>query len=131
MIFATEGSLSNFIQSSLYLLTYDYKAFCSPFSVEAFALFKSVPLLFGPVGGSSTALVNHVIAKENGIDDTAQCLIVCMMNKCRSLNYHKLQKVCEVNNATRDDYPRDLSAKPGFQYYHPMKKPVVLNNGYN
>ncbi|CAB3988799.1 Pancreatic secretory granule membrane major glyco GP2 [Paramuricea clavata] len=98
---------------------------------EAFAPFRSVPLLFAPVGGSNTALVNHVIAKDDGIEDTSQCLIVCMMNKCRSLNFDKLNKICEVNDVTKDEYPRDLSAKPGFQYYHPMGQPVVVNKGRN
>ena len=98
---------------------------------EAFAPFRSVPLLFGAVGGSNTALVNHVVAKDHGIEDTSQCLIVCMMNKCRSFNFDKLEKICEVNNVTRDEYPRDLSAKPGFQYYHPMKQPIVVNKDHN
>lgn len=72
-----------------------------------------------------------MVAKDDGIDDTSQCLIVCMMNKCRSFNYDKTEKVCEVNDATRDENPRDLSGKSGFQYYHPMKTPVVLNKGCN
>ena len=97
----------------------------------AFVPFRSVPRLFAPVGGSNTALVNHVVAKEDGIKDTAQCLTVCMMNKCRSLNFDKSEKICEVNDVTRDEYPRDLSAKAGFQYYHPMKQPVLVNKRYN
>ena len=98
---------------------------------EAFAPFRSVPLLFAPVGGSNTALVNHVIAKHHGIEDTSQCLIVCMMSKCRSLNFDKLEKICEVNDVTKDEYPRDLTAKAGFQYYHPMRQPLVVNKGRN
>jgi hypothetical protein len=98
---------------------------------EAFAPFRSVPLLFGAVGGLNTALVNHVVAKDHGIEDASQCLIVCMMNKCRSFNFDKLENICEVNDVTRDEYPRDLSAKPGFQYYHPMKQPIVVNKDHN
>ena len=106
------------------------KNWLSFYSDEGYLSFRFVPSFFAPVGGSDTALINHVIAKEHGIEDTTQCLIVCMMNKCRSLNFNKRETICEVNDVTRDDYPRDLSAKAGFQYYHPMKQPVVVKK-YN
>ena len=106
------------------------KNWLSFYSDEGYLPFRFVPSFFAPVGGSDTALINHVIAKERGIEDTTQCLIVCMMNRCRSLNYDKTEKICEVNDVTKDDYPRDLSAKAGFQHYHPMKQPVVVKK-YN
>ena len=101
------------------------------FSDEAFLPFKSVPRLFTPVGGLNSALVNHVVAKDHGIEDTTQCMTVCMMNKCRSFNFDKVEKICEVSNATRDDFPRDLTTKAGFQYYHPMGQTFLVNKGGN
>jgi hypothetical protein len=93
--------------------------------------FRLVPRLFTPVGGPNTALVDHVVAKVDGIEDTAQCMTVCMMNKCRSFNFEKVRKICEVNDVTRDEYPRDLTAKSGFQYYHPMGKTLLVKKGRN
>ena len=99
-------------------------------SDEGYLPFRFSSSFFTPVGGTDTALVNHVIATEHGIEDSGKCLIVCMMTKCRSLNYDKTEKICEVNDVTKDDYPRDLSAKAGFQYYHPMSQPVLVKK-YN
>ena len=93
--------------------------------------FKSVPRLFTPVGGVNTALVNHVVAKVHGMEDTTQCMTVCMMNKCRSFNFDKVEKICEVSDVTRDEHPRDLTAKAGFQYYHPMGQSLLVNNKRN
>ena len=88
---------------------------------EAFTPFKSSPKLFSTAGGTNTALANHVIAKDDDIDDSYQCLLVCLMNKCRSFNYAQSEKTCEVNDFTKSDSPLDLITKSGFQYYHPVE----------
>lgn len=90
---------------------------------EAFAPFVSLPISFGTVGGTNTALANHVMASYDGINDSSECILVCMMNKCQSFNYAQSEKICEVNDVTKSDFPIDLTTKNGFRYYHPMKQP--------
>ena len=66
-------------------------------------------------------LIGHVMTKAD-VADEFECQLKCMANNsCKSCNVHpggdNANRICELNNKTRQMKPGDLKPKKGSTYY--------------
>ena len=65
------------------------------------------------------ALVGHVLVTLEASESTT-CNIYCWLKpECKSFNFNRATKTCELNTAKASDSFADLTPKNGFNYYHP------------
>ncbi|XP_031571451.1 uncharacterized protein LOC116305637 [Actinia tenebrosa] len=75
------------------------------------------------------ALVGHVIATHS-VRSSIECAMACTSKPgCLSCNIDVSQKVCELNNETKQTKPGDLKSSPGSNYYDSESIPVCHNGG--
>ena len=59
---------------------------------------------------------NHVISTQSS-HDVADCVIKCSEDlRCKSFNFGRQQKSCELNSADRYTHPEDFDWIPGYIY---------------
>lgn len=57
----------------------------------------------------NSKLRNHVLQKFETKFQITQCAMECYRNRnCQSFNFGAKGKICELNDATNEDYPQDL-----------------------
>ena len=71
------------------------------------------------------ALVGHPI-ETAAVDDEFECQMKCIGNdSCKSFNVHpngsNANRICELNNKTRQMKPKDFKPKKGSTYYGSIK----------
>ncbi|XP_041477554.1 mucin-22-like [Lytechinus variegatus] len=65
---------------------------------------------------SDSILTGHVVEEKLSIS-LLKCALICTDNsECLSMNYHKLERKCEINSATSDQYPQELVKKENVVY---------------
>ena len=74
---------------------------------------------------SDHTLQNHVIVTSL-VHDEFECQLSCLSNDtCESFNVlpnkPSHNRICELNNATRHDKPKDLKWKKGSSHYSPLQ----------
>ncbi|XP_031553778.1 uncharacterized protein LOC116290808 [Actinia tenebrosa] len=76
---------------------------------------------FATSENSREGLVGHVMYSEAEVQKDLICLNYCIiLNDCKSFNYSKEKKICEINNATRQEYPEAFVKNDAFAYYEKM-----------
>eukprot|EP00058_Branchiostoma_floridae_P000892 XP_002586380.1 hypothetical protein BRAFLDRAFT_108526 [Branchiostoma floridae] len=64
------------------------------------------------------ALVGHTVSLVPHAPHPLHCSAACSRQQnCRSYNHLVWQKSCQINNSSRTESPRDLVARPGYNYY--------------
>jgi hypothetical protein len=77
--------------------------------------------------GGGYSLVGHVMHTEEGVQETFACMSYCLLYKgCKSVNFSKEKRICELNNAIRLEHPDLFMKKSTFVYYEKMSL-VILN----
>lgn len=81
---------------------------------------------------ANSILTDHVVAEKISIS-LLKCAIMCTDNPdCLSLNYHKLERKCEINSATADQFPADLVPRENVNHLSEMGGKVNLRKiSYN
>ncbi|XP_041378307.1 uncharacterized protein LOC121390538 isoform X3 [Gigantopelta aegis] len=64
-------------------------------------------------------LVGHVVHVYSGVN-VLQCTTTCLTTetRCRSFNYHSVNRVCELNSQDSRLRNNSLRAESGWRYYH-------------
>ena len=84
------------------------------------------PSIASKVGGSDRALINHVLQREEEIQDSTDCLLMCSVApSCKSFNHSKKEKMCELNSSSKRKSPKDFASRSGFVYFEKGKGMVV------
>jgi hypothetical protein len=66
-------------------------------------------------------LIGHVMYSEAGVQKEFICMNYCILySECKSFNFSKEKKICELNNATRREYPDEFMKNDTFAYYEKL-----------
>lgn len=72
--------------------------------------------------GEGFRLVSHVMYTEDEVPDVFTCMNYCQLyDGCKSFNFSREKKICEMNNATTNAFRKDSS----FVFYQKIN---VLTN---
>ena len=64
------------------------------------------------------ALSGKAFHTEENLQESGECLTLCMLeNQCKSFNFSKKLQLCELNSATKKEYPRNFAPNMDFDYY--------------
>ena len=56
---------------------------------------------------------------EENFQESFECLVLCQMdNRCKSFNFSKKLQLCELNSATKKEFPGNLVSSKDFDHYH-------------
>ncbi|XP_032235833.1 uncharacterized protein LOC116617321 [Nematostella vectensis] len=69
-----------------------------------------------PTNSEPGYMKNSLIQSLLGLSPE-RCIQTCLQTKgCRSVNLHITREICELNNASKTDFPNDMDKKHGFIY---------------
>lgn len=81
------------------------------------------PVMSSPV--THHALFQNVFHTELNVAHSYECLLVCHLEpKCKSFNFSPSLKTCDLNSATRGDFPARFVYHKNYDYYH-MESGVI------
>jgi hypothetical protein len=76
------------------------------------------------------ALSGNVFRTETDVEESHHCLLMCQISpNCKSFNFSRKEKVCELNSATKKDFPKSYGARSGYDHYQFGKGMVVTRRG--
>lgn len=71
----------------------------------------------------ASSVTNHALSKnvfhsEREVQESYQCLMMCQLDpRCRSFNFSLELKVCELNTATKKEFPGNYGFQKDYDYY--------------
>jgi hypothetical protein len=75
-------------------------------------------------------LLGSVFQTETDVQESFNCLIMCQVSPtCKSFNFSKKKKVCELNSATKKEFPQNYVGRSDYDYYQFGKGMVVSRGG--
>ena len=75
-------------------------------------------------------LSGSVSRREMGIKKSYDCLLMCqLVPECKSFNFSKKEEVCELNGATKKEFPANFVVRNDYDYYQLVKGIVVIRIG--
>ena len=81
------------------------------------------PSISSPV--PNYALSGKAFQTEMEVTESYKCLIMCQLDaKCKSFNFSKKYKICELNTGTKKEFPRRYGARNEYSYFQ-MSEGVV------
>ncbi len=64
------------------------------------------------------ALSGKTFQTETEVAESYKCLVMCQTDaKCKSFNFSKKDKICELNTATKKEFPRNYIPRKGYSYF--------------
>ena len=76
------------------------------------------------------ALSGSVFRTESDVKESYHCLLMCQIaSTCKSFNFSRKEKICELNSATKKGFPKNYTARSGYDYYQFGKGMVVTRKG--
>lgn len=74
------------------------------------------------LGGADYALTNHVLQREEDIEDSTDCLLMCsVITSCKSFNFSTKERICELNSSSKKESPKAFASRSGFRYFEKGK----------
>ncbi|CAB4019502.1 Hypothetical predicted protein [Paramuricea clavata] len=65
------------------------------------------------------ALSDKIFQTETEVAKSYQCLVMCQLDtRCKSFNFSQKEKICEMNTATKKEFPRSYGPRNNYSYYH-------------
>ncbi|CAB3991548.1 Pancreatic secretory granule membrane major glyco GP2 [Paramuricea clavata] len=65
------------------------------------------------------ALSDKIFQTETEVVESYQCLVMCQLDtQCKSFNFSQKEKICEMNTATKKEFPRSYGPRNNYSYYH-------------
>ena len=86
------------------------------------------PTIASPV--ANHALSQKAFQTETEVQESYKCLMMCQLApQCKSFNFSKKLKICEMNTATKNEFPRNYGLREDYEYYHMGKGIVIAAKG--
>ena len=64
------------------------------------------------------ALSGKTYQTENDVEESYKCFVMCQLEKkCKSFNFSKKEKICELNTGTKKEFPRNYGPRPNYSYF--------------
>ncbi|XP_031564719.1 uncharacterized protein LOC116300091 [Actinia tenebrosa] len=80
--------------------------------------------------GEGSRIIGHVMYTEAYVPDVFTCMNYCQLyNGCKSFNFSREKKICELNNATGREHHDGFHKKSSFVYYEKMRL-LTVNDVY-
>ena len=65
------------------------------------------------------ALSDKIFQTETEVAESYKCLVMCQLDtRCKSFNFSQKEKICEMNTATKKEFPRSYGPRNNYSYYH-------------
>ena len=76
------------------------------------------------------ALSGSVFRTETEVRESHDCLVMCqILSNCKSFNFSKKKKMCELNSSTKKESPANYGARSDYDYYQFGKGVLVARKG--
>ena len=90
---------------------------------EPRGLEKINPAIVYPI--KNHALHQKVLQTETEIEES-HCLLICQLeSRCKSFNFSKKLAICELNSASKKEFPENFARHTDYDYYH-MGKGMIM-----
>ncbi len=64
------------------------------------------------------ALFDKILQIETEVAESYKCLVMCQLDaRCKSFNFSQKYKICELNTATKKEFPRNYRPRDEYSYF--------------